>query len=36
MGPVLIPVIMFIVGVIAFVGVVTYLADKSAERHDKV
>jgi hypothetical protein len=35
MGPVLIPVIIFIVGVIAIVGVVTYLADKSAEHHDQ-
>lgn len=32
---VLIPVLIFIIGVIVFVGAVTYLADQSAEHHDK-
>ena len=35
MGAVLIPVILFILGAIACVGVVVCLADKSAEHHDK-
>jgi hypothetical protein len=34
MGPVLIPVILFIFGVIAAIGLLAYLADKSTERHD--
>jgi len=34
MGPVLIPVIFFILGVFAVVGALAYLADQSAEHHD--
>jgi hypothetical protein len=34
MGAVLIPVILFILGVIVAIGIVAYLADKSAERWD--
>jgi len=35
MASVLIPVIVFIIGVVAFVGVIAYLADQSAEHHDR-
>jgi len=34
MGPVLIPVIIFIIGVFAIVGLIAYLTDQSAEHHD--
>lgn len=32
---VLIPGVTFIIGILVFVGVVTYLADQSAEHHDR-
>jgi hypothetical protein len=32
---VLLPVFLFIIGVIVFVGAVTYLADQSVEHHER-